>query len=328
MGRWLGRKDILKGRDWAVAQEIPEQKDERRKAGGWEIQGALVEASNIWVPSSKTESFIRLQIAPAADTTGWSYHEGGGPTAIRHLKINAWSPDWQQDNNPDESLVEIKFTDGESAIGVGGTRLALSVFNQDTDGGRDATKYSTIIIGSNEIFLGVPDGAGNNVGTNLVIDSDGVLAFDSVRSLPFAFPHVRKTANEDVTNSTVLQDDNHLLFEVATNEIFAFECFIMFTSASATPDLKLTFVGPAGSTVWWQPNFSTDPTVAGALRIAGGTTAVFQCDGNARTALIKGIIVNGATAGDLKLQWAQNTANLTATTVLANSYLLAHRIKT
>jgi len=40
---------------------------------------------------------------------------------------------------------------------------------------------------------------------------------------------------------------------------------------------------------------------------------------------LSGIVVNGSNAGDLQLQWAQNTSNGTSVTVQQRSFLLGSK---
>lgn len=144
--------------------------------------------------------------------------------------------------------------------------------------------------------------------------------------------HLRKTADESVTSSVVLQNDDHLFFSIAANEIWIVQ-FALFYQAAQAGDLQVAWTVPAGctgihggqapattttdgtnTTMWTRPQTS----FATALLLGG--------DGAANCTLLgAATFVNGATAGTVQLQWAQNTSSATATTVRANSYLLAHR---
>ena len=64
---------------------------------------------------------------------------------------------------------------------------------------------------------------------------------------------VRKSANETVTSSTALQDDNELLFAAGTSETWVYQVsFIYTTGSSATPDIRVGMNGAAGSTCVYQ----------------------------------------------------------------------------
>ncbi len=135
---------------------------------------------------------------------------------------------------------------------------------------------------------------------------------------------VRKTADESVTSSTVLQDDNHLLLPIGANAIWAFTAFLIIDDLSGTADFKMTFVGPSGATGSWAATggaaFSQAPVKA------LGTTYVFDGASPAITGWVSGTIVNSTTAGNLLLQWAQSVSNASATTLRANSWLKADPI--
>lgn len=87
--------------------------------------------------------------------------------------------------------------------------------------------------------------------------------------------------------------------------------------------LKTGFTVPAGATIGGVaigPNAAnTDDsrpvTEAAVLDFLLPATAIFEM-----------VVVTAGTAGNFKLQWAQNTSNATATVMKAGSILLAHRV--
>lgn len=140
---------------------------------------------------------------------------------------------------------------------------------------------------------------------------------------------VRKTADETVNNSAVFQDDDALLLAVGASEVWWFEANIYFDSGT-TPDFKVQWTAPVGATVYVsETGFDAasaaynDATVsaASASRTHTGTGA-----GTVRHTRQKGIIANGVNAGNLQLQWAQNTQNSSDTKVLANSTIMAFKL--
>jgi len=129
-----------------------------------------------------------------------------------------------------------------------------------------------------------------------------------------------KEADETISSNNTLQNDDELLFAVAANEVYQFEGVLM-VSTGATPDIKLTFAGPTGavgSFSWEGADSSANRSFASA---ALGATTTFLVAGTPRLVRFWGGIHNGANAGNLTLQWAQNTSDGTNTTVLAGSYL-------
>ncbi|MBI3335791.1 MAG: hypothetical protein HY001_04835 [Candidatus Portnoybacteria bacterium] len=142
---------------------------------------------------------------------------------------------------------------------------------------------------------------------------------------------VRKTVDETVNNSATLQNDDELFLPMAANETWFFNLFIQHIGNS-TADFKLTLTVPSGATINW--NFSGVSyseidafAVTDSVTTSGGSPGVNPGATNtgARIVPITGVVINGSTAGNLQLQWAQNTATAVDTKVLTNSYLEAHK---
>lgn len=129
---------------------------------------------------------------------------------------------------------------------------------------------------------------------------------------------VRKTADESVTSSTTLQDDDHLLLAIDASATWIFR-FMIFYQAGAAEDIKFAITVPSGATI-----------IAGVMNdgnndvftTSGGEDAVAG-DGGNETVILSGTVVNSTTAGDLQFQFAQNNSGGTASIVRANSYLIA-----
>jgi hypothetical protein len=148
-------------------------------------------------------------------------------------------------------------------------------------------------------------------------------------------PHliVRKSADESVTSSTTLQDDNHLILPVVANEIYRVEFLVIFSGANSTGDIKIAFTFPSGGRIDVSAlaantsgTFSTESYISSSTSPTAGNA--FNGRGTSvRVAMpIVGIFTTGGTGGNLTLQWAQNTSSGTATTVYANSTLYAVKL--
>lgn len=142
---------------------------------------------------------------------------------------------------------------------------------------------------------------------------------------------VRKTADETVTSSTVFQNDDHLSLTIDSNEIWAFElCAWATLSSGAAGGPKTQFTAPAGSTVVhgsdgkYYNSGSTD--TAGQGYVNSSSAIHFYADNIYRPVRLHGIIINGATAGTLQLQWAQDTSTAVNTVLRTGSYLMGWRI--
>jgi len=167
----------------------------------------------------------------------------------------------------------------------------------------------------------------------LYCNNDGATAWTEVGTGSGGPTTVRKTADETVTSSTVLQNDNHLLLAMAANEIWEVRFKLMVTAAQAG-DIKYAFTVPAGATVkhtYFGPVIGVTATPFVTYSATLQDAAVDRSPGildvsDPTLVIIEAIVVCGATPGNLQLQWAQNTSNATATTVLANSCLIAHKL--
>lgn len=135
----------------------------------------------------------------------------------------------------------------------------------------------------------------------------------------------RKTANEVVNNSTTFQNDDHISFTVAANGWYALEGYFVYTSPG-TADIKFNWTGPAGTSLFWT-NFAVNTAalaeynvVVEGLNAAGSARGVGGNDATTMSMQPKGVVVVSSTAGTFQLQWAQNAAVASATTMLAGSW--------
>ena len=147
-------------------------------------------------------------------------------------------------------------------------------------------------------------------------------------ALPTTPTIVRKTADQTVNNSTTLVNDTHLLFAVLASEIWELELLVKVNS-SAVADWKIAFTLPAAATMLMLPSDKIGGTSGSNLTDAvdATTSRIYNHDGGSYNMLwLKAIYVGGANAGNIQLQWAQNTAEVSDTKVLANSYLIAHKL--
>ncbi len=138
-----------------------------------------------------------------------------------------------------------------------------------------------------------------------------------------------KGSDQSKTSNTTMGNDTALVLAAAINTSWKFECFIDYDGGTqGSSDIKWQFTVPAGATMRYY--------YAG-LGTAGGTLAAWSNAGNVQTAGTNGlgthrvIYMNGTyvmsgTAGNLQLQWAQNTSSGTATTVYTQSYLQLWRV--
>lgn len=141
-----------------------------------------------------------------------------------------------------------------------------------------------------------------------------------------------KTSNESVTSSTALQNDDALFLSLASNSTYEVTG-LLSTDGAAAGDIKVTFTGPAGASICMYFNALSVSAVGGGddlvfILESFGTTGSFGTIAAAdhRAIAFRGQVTIAGTAGNLQLQWAQDTSSGTATRVLAGSYISARRI--
>ena len=134
---------------------------------------------------------------------------------------------------------------------------------------------------------------------------------------------VYKTADESVTSSTTLQNDDHLFLSVAANTRYLVESYFAWTSPVAA-DFKFTYTTPVGVAGQWS---ALNPTLASAVSapytgsLSWGSTGTFEGFNLDMFARVNGILIVGGIAGTLQFQFAQNTSNATPCTVRQYSWL-------
>lgn len=134
--------------------------------------------------------------------------------------------------------------------------------------------------------------------------------------------YVRKTADETVNNSAVLQADDQLTLAVAASTTYRF-LLRLIVNTNATADFKMLFTFPSGTGMSWDIFVGSNPdTAAAGLQgpFTDVTTAAVSGVAADQTLHIVGFIITSTTAGNMGLTWAQNTANVSNTTVKTNSY--------
>lgn len=152
---------------------------------------------------------------------------------------------------------------------------------------------------------------------------------------PGTVTFVRKTADESVTSSTALQDDDHLLFSVGAGETY-FVQFWLIAEATTAADIQLAVNVPTGTSGWF-----------GALRFGSGAASAndaganwsitttlddtgFRNIGGAGAGNIYGtplqLFIITTNSGTVKLRWAQLASSGTASKIYTNSFLMATRL--
>jgi len=138
-----------------------------------------------------------------------------------------------------------------------------------------------------------------------------------------------KPSAQSVTSSTTLVNDTALVLPLTANAQYIFRAMFAYTGAAlGTADMKFQWTLPAAATMVFAlegigtagGSFVGNAFTQASL-IAIGTQGATNCG-----ALLYGSVTVGANTGNLQLQWAQNSSNVTSTTMQAGSSLELMRV--
>lgn len=140
---------------------------------------------------------------------------------------------------------------------------------------------------------------------------------------------VYKTADEPVTSSAALQNDDELFVAVAANAEYKFTCWVEYIGA-AGGDIKWAWSFPTGTTMRYNclHNEGGTITLNNSHTIYAETdTGAAACTTSVLVALhMTGRVSTGSSSGTLQFRWAQNTSNASATHVRNPSYIELQRL--
>lgn len=142
---------------------------------------------------------------------------------------------------------------------------------------------------------------------------------------------VWKTAATTRASTTTAVDDPDLVMALAAGATYFFDLWVFNTGAAiGTGDIKVAvnYSGTSSGYGWIGTGIATTGATATNVKgnaIGTGTQAFGVNGGTFGDIKITGSIAT-TTAGNLSLQWAQNTSNATNTVVRAGSYLRAWRV--
>lgn len=244
------------------------------------------------------------------------------------------------DDNTINGLATTSFvyTDGAGALnGSGGTKaipLGTVVGTSDTQ----TLTNKTVTLGSNTVSgtkaqfnnamtdadFATIDGA--ETLTNKTLDTPTITGVGAVK-------RAIKTATENVSSSTTLQDDDHLSFTLEPGT-WMLDAVLFTNSASDTPDIKvsLSFSGTETYTTYGviAPTVGSTSLSNTSMKVAstetmGSAIPFGVISGGSATNLLRGAVVV-TVAGTLTLKWAQDTSSATSTALVRGSWLRAERV--
>lgn len=133
----------------------------------------------------------------------------------------------------------------------------------------------------------------------------------------------RKTAVESVAATTTYQSDDQLQVAVEAGAVYQAHLHINYTSPAGS-GIRVRLSLPAGATApGWTGGFWTGSVID--LDMATGTSGIAST-GSSDPMDGWGLIIVGATAGTVIVQWAQSSTNAGSTSVNPGSYLTLSRI--
>lgn len=135
----------------------------------------------------------------------------------------------------------------------------------------------------------------------------------------------RITAGQSLNSSTTLTNVTNMVFAIAASETWIF-FFFPHMNGPAAGDIKFAVTFPASATVRYGVIGVNSLTSARSTNTAGAGLSGGLTDNQLFMPIVSGIVVNSTNAGDVQLQFAQNTSDATNTNIVANSYYLAFRI--
>lgn len=159
-------------------------------------------------------------------------------------------------------------------------------------------------------------------------DTDRLDAYDgsawTLATFAASLQYARRTANQSVTSSTTLVDDDTFQFTVRANAVYELRALISYVAATAG-DLKIGWSGPAGAAFDWQVGgppstaaSNVESVYYGSNNLAG-TDIVGGAGVSGMSCRPSGILVVAGTAGTFKMQFAQGTSSATATTIASGA---------
>jgi hypothetical protein len=141
-----------------------------------------------------------------------------------------------------------------------------------------------------------------------------------------------KTTDNTVNNTATLASDSQLSLPVEASTTYALEMYLDYSSAT-TPDAKVSLSVPASATWSVAPNglLTSVAATSGSIETASVTTAgSLTFGGNGAGTHVSanpvGWVKTAGTAGNVVVQWAQNTANASNTVLYTGSWIKLTRV--
>lgn len=160
----------------------------------------------------------------------------------------------------------------------------------------------------------------------------GAAGLASLGAAPFWSPYPYKAADQTVNNSAALGNDSHLALPLAANEIWGIRIKLFITQSGGSPGIKVALTVPSGASglvrVWFSGGADAASMTSADLMSATITSVLAFNPGAVAVLFVEldAVVVNGANAGTLQLQWAQSSAAAVNLTVKKGSFMIPTRV--
>lgn len=183
-------------------------------------------------------------------------------------------------------------------------------------------------MGSNAAGIYVLDSLGRIKEVTGSVGGGGGGSVGDLKNIKF----IRKTADESVTSSTTLQNDDHFFLAISSNEVWTIEAHL-FVTGGTTGDFQWAFNVPSGATGWntgirLDSNAITPTADVALSAIEDLTDTGFRVSGTASPTVhvqVNAIVINSSNSGNIQFRWAQNFSSATPTTIEAGSFMIFSR---
>lgn len=132
---------------------------------------------------------------------------------------------------------------------------------------------------------------------------------------------IRTTADVSVNNDATLNNDTELFFPVAASEVWLWQAVVGFTCGAGGG--LMSFTAPSGAVGAWHFHGTEVSSVHQSNMAFAATQNIGAVTDEPIT--LSGVVVNGATPGNLQFQWSQSSSNAANTTRRIHSFLIANR---